>query len=82
MSDDYANEPITLTEHRARKEDKASIWSVREALVNTLRRIDAGEFVPVHMVMVIETEEEYLSIAASPDQDKTIALFYRGLREP
>jgi len=82
VSDDYTQEPVTLTEFRARKEGLATIWTVRDALVNTLRRIDAGEFVPENMVMVIETEENYISVTATCDQDKTIALLYRGLREP
>lgn len=82
MSTDYTQEPMTLTEFRARKEERAGIWTVRDSLINTLRRIDAGEFVPQHMVMVIETDQEYLSVTATPDQDKTIALLWRGLREP
>jgi len=77
--DDYTKEPVSLTEHRARKEEKASIWSVRDALINTLRRIDAGELAPIHMVMVIETNEYYLDVIATPDEDKTIALFQRGV---
>lgn len=82
MSADYTQEPVTLTEYRARREDKAQLWTVRDALVNTLRRIDAGEFTALHMTMVIETETDYLRVTATPDQDKTIALLWRGLREP
>lgn len=82
MSDDYTQEPVTLTEFRARRDDRAGLWTVRDALVNTLRRIDAGEFTAMHMTMVIETEDGYISVTATPDQDKTIALLWRGLREP
>lgn len=79
--DDYSKTPVSLTEHRARKEDRASLWSVRDALINTLRRIDAGEFKALSMAMVIESEDSYLRVVATPDHDKTIALMYRGLRE-
>jgi len=79
MPDDYTKEPITLTEYRATSQGQGKLWSVRDALVNTLRRIDAGEFVPMNMALVIETEEAYIDVIATPDEDKTLALFTRGI---
>ncbi len=78
---DFSKLPMSVSELRARREDKASKWSVRDALINTLRRIDAGEISPVNMVMVIEDEDDYYQITATPDHDKTIALLWRGLND-
>ena len=76
---DYNQAPVSIAEHLARKEGKAKLWTPRDALINTLRRIDAGEFNAVNLVMVIETDTEYLSVLATPTTDQSIALFYRGL---
>ncbi len=80
--DDFSTAPVSLGEYRARKEDRAKLWTPREALINTLRRIDAGELNAINLVMVIETDTEYHSVVSTPDMDKTIALFARGMREP
>ena len=76
---DYTKAPVSIAEHQARKHEKAKLWTPRDALINTLRRIDAGEFNAVSMVMVIETDSEYLSVLATPTTDQSIALFYHGL---
>lgn len=78
---DFSKLPMSVSELRARKEDKAEAWSVRDALINTLRRIDAGEISPVNMVMVIEDEYNYYQITATTDHDKTMALLWRGLKD-
>lgn len=79
--DNYANAPVSITEHRARKEEKAKLWTPRDALINTLRRIDAGDLEPVNLVMIVETDSHYESVIATPDMDKTIALLWRGLKD-
>jgi hypothetical protein len=83
MSDDtdYSRIPQSISELRAKRQDKAKLWTPRDALVNTLRRIDSGEIDPVSLALILETETEYHSVIATPDKDKTIALFYRGLED-
>lgn len=79
MSDDFSNAPLSLSEHRALKEDKAKLWTPRDALVNLLRRLDSKELEIENLVIVYETPTEYRSSVATPDEDKTIALLWRGL---
>lgn len=81
MDDDYSKAPVSLAEHRALKEDKAQLWTPREALVHTLRRIDLGEIKPVSLIMIMETETDYFDVVATPDEDKSIALLTRGIHQ-
>lgn len=76
--DDYSNMPVSLGEHRAHKEHRAELWTPRDALVNTLRRIDLGEIKPINLVIMLETDTDYHDVVATVDEDKTIALFARG----
>lgn len=46
MSKDYTGEPHTITELRAQRESDSRLWTPRDALVYTLRRIDSGEISP------------------------------------
>jgi len=38
----YSNEPVSIAELRARKTDAPSEWTVRDALIASLREIDEG----------------------------------------
>lgn len=79
--EDFSQAPVSLTEHRAKREERAKLWTPRDALINTLRRIDAGELKPQSLVMIVETDSHYESVIATPDMDKTIALLWRGLKD-
>lgn len=40
---DFSEHPISLPEARARRSGQASDWTPRDALIDTLRRLDSGE---------------------------------------
>jgi hypothetical protein len=44
--DDFKDAPESITEIRANKADKASLWTPRDALISALREIDQGNFKP------------------------------------
>lgn len=51
MSDDFKNHPKSITELRAEKEEDASKWTPRDALISVLRDIDSGETSPDALVI-------------------------------
>ena len=51
--DSYAEHPVSVTEVRAHKSQKAKDWTARDALIDTLRRIDSGELNPTALVICI-----------------------------
>lgn len=48
----FANHPVSLTEHKATKASDAALWTPRDALIDMLRRIDAGEFKQPRAVII------------------------------
>lgn len=50
--DDFSAAPMSIGELRARKSGKGADWTPRDALVDTLRRIDQGEISPDGLVVV------------------------------
>lgn len=53
MTDDFSKHPMSITEARASKAGKASIWTPRDALIQTLREIDSGEISPDCCIIVM-----------------------------
>lgn len=51
MTKDYSNEPVSVSQHRAERENDASIWSPRDAAIDFLRRLDAGVINPTRVVI-------------------------------
>jgi hypothetical protein len=41
-----ADDPISLAAERAYRQGNASLWTPRDVLADTLRRLDAGEIAP------------------------------------
>lgn len=56
-SKDYSKEPVSLAEARAQKAKNASLWAPRDALIDVLRRIDAGEVNPEAILIVYRFKE-------------------------
>lgn len=76
MTDNFADEPINIITAKAEKLGDCSIWSPRDALVDTLRRIDKGEIKPTRIVISYregEPDEPYTSYTIS-GHDPTIAI--------
>lgn len=46
MSDNFANYPESITEIASAKAEDCSKWTPRDALIATLRELDAGEVKP------------------------------------
>lgn len=52
MTEDYSDQPASLSEQRALRSSNPGKWGPREMLVALLRRIDSGEMEePDHMVV-------------------------------
>lgn len=77
----YRDHPQTLTERRAKRDEDASKWTPRDALIHVLRKIDAGELHPDALVVMFrETNTgEFLHsyTIASPDTTTTVGLIAR-----
>lgn len=43
MEDDFSKAPVSISELRSGRTDRAKDWTVRDALVNMLRQIDSGD---------------------------------------
>lgn len=43
---DFKDAPESITEIKANKEEKASLWTPRDALISALRDIDSGKLNP------------------------------------
>lgn len=56
MTEDFSNHPPTIGDIRSDKSGNAKDWSVRDALIATLREIDRGEINPKKIVMVMALE--------------------------
>jgi hypothetical protein len=49
--DSFADHPVSLSEVRSDKSQNASEWTPRDALIATLRSLDAGEITPDALVV-------------------------------
>ncbi len=58
MSDDFAEHPESLTEHKARKTELAIHWTPRDALIAALRAIDSGEYQNVDTMVLCFREND------------------------
>jgi len=58
MTEDFSSHPPTIGDIRSDKTQNAKDWSVRDALIKTLREIDSGKMVAHKIVMVIEVDKE------------------------
>lgn len=56
--DDYANHPESLSAVRAHREGAASLWTPRDALIDTLRLIDKGEIKPAALVITYQIRSD------------------------
>lgn len=68
MSKDYSNEPISITAAKAEREHNSTLWTPRDALIDTLRRLDKGEITPTRIVIAFregEPDAPYTSYAIS-----------------
>jgi hypothetical protein len=63
MTDDFSDHPQSLSEVKAHREGKASLWTPRDALIDTLRMIDKGEIDPTGLVISYELTESPGAVA-------------------
>jgi hypothetical protein len=56
--DDFKDHPKSLNEVKADKQDQASLWTVRDALISVLRDIDNGAINPDTMVIALGTHTD------------------------
>ena len=56
MTDDFSRHPRTIGEIRSDKSENAKDWSVRDALIATLRAIDSGEIKAHKIVMIMQID--------------------------
>lgn len=61
---DYSNEPQSVSELRAMRSTKSIDWTPRDALIATLRDIDAGKIKARKMLIVYFDETDKLPVAA------------------
>lgn len=83
MTDSFANHPPSIGELRSEKTECATDWTPRDALINTLRRIDSGELKLEVLVIAMRrapeagAERGQLSyVVASPDHFITTGLLH------
>lgn len=57
MVDDFSNAPVSIGELRSEREQDASLWTPRDALVGLLRQIDRGEINAVEMVIIYRIKD-------------------------
>lgn len=77
----YKDHPLSITEIRANRSENAKDWSVRDALIAMLRRIDSGEIEQPDAVVVCirargsepDTSRTYFANAA-PDVHVSLGL--------
>ena len=50
-TENFANAPLSISELRANREQKASLWSPRDALISTLRDLDSGKIKPDQLIV-------------------------------
>lgn len=51
LPDSFADHPLSITEIRSEKTHSAADWTPRDALIDTLRRIDQGEIAPTALII-------------------------------
>lgn len=68
MTDDYSNEPRTITELKAEKYDNGNLATARDALIGILRDIDSGK---------INAETVYVCYREAPSNE---GIHKRGFR--
>jgi hypothetical protein len=52
LADEFKDAPVSITEFRAEKEDRASAWTPRDALIQMLREIDSGKCHPLENLVI------------------------------
>lgn len=65
-TDDFSNYPRSIAEVRSDKTTDAADWSVRDALISTLRDIDNGTIKPLSIVMAVAV------VGDEPTKRKTV----------
>ncbi len=68
-ANNYSDYPVSVAEIKASKSDRADAWTPREALLDTLRRIDRGELKIDQMIICMRTSTA--ADANSPGQGET-----------
>ena len=56
--DDHTNQPVSLNEVKAHKANNPGLWQPREMLLSILRRLDAGEIAPDHVMVLFAHDTE------------------------
>lgn len=68
-TNDFSDIPQSISEIRASKERNGSLWTARDALIDTLRCIDKGEAAPAEMFIAYHDkntgETRYVAAAGS-----------------
>ena len=68
-TNDFSDIPQSISEIRASKERNGSLWTARDALIDTLRCIDKGEADPAEMFIAYHDkksgETRYVAAAGS-----------------
>jgi len=82
---EYADYPISIPEARVARSGDAALWTPRDALISTLRRIDSGEINPAHIAIVMATPEEDGTrmdyVQCCPNTIYLIGLYARAMKE-
>ena len=66
VTEDFSQHPQTIGDIRSNKSQNAKDWSVRDALIRTLREIDSGELDADKIVMVIAYKRSPEQLAELP----------------
>ena len=79
MTDDFSKQPISITEARATREKNGSLWTARDALIETLREIDNGRRVDAIFLAIGERADDggvitSFKAAGAPDRWSIIGL--------
>jgi hypothetical protein len=80
---DFSEYPLSVTEIRSGRTNEANDWTPRDALIDTLRRIDKGEIAPEALVVVMkhrrgEKDVSTELVTAAPNDDTKIAILARA----
>jgi len=77
----FAGHPKSIAEVRAAQAGDGSIWTPRDALINTLRDLDEGKIEPTDLLILFNNKEGALHhIAATRDPTTALGLCARMIR--
>lgn len=81
--DSFADHPRSLAEVKAEREQDCRLWTPRDVLIDTLRRMDAGDMIVADMIVVYRQRDgDGLSTGfnlATQDPATVIGMMHRAI---